>query len=82
MQERAYDMPNNLQPTVAEVEAQFEELLAHGAMLQAEIDAGRGTPAVIAALAVVEAHTNFKFEMLDMMGAFNPADPGEPAESA
>jgi hypothetical protein len=81
MHERADDMPNNLQPTVAEVEAQFEELLAHGAMLQAEIDAGRGTPEVIAALAVIEAQTEVRFETLDLMGAFHSTDPGDVVES-
>lgn len=82
MDDFADDLPTHPQPTVAEVEAQFEELLARGAMLQAEIDAGRGTPEVVRALAIIEAQTEFRFEMLDLMGAFNPTEPGESVERA
>jgi hypothetical protein len=40
MQEFSDDLPKYPEPTITEVEAQVDDLLAKGAMLQAEIDAG------------------------------------------
>lgn len=63
-----------MQPQLAELEAQLDQLEARGVELESRLSAGTATPAERAELMRVQAEAEFFFGLLEEMGAFHPRE--------
>jgi hypothetical protein len=58
--------------TVAQARARFHEYDQRQVWIEGEINAGRGTPALSAELAIVSAYADTAFRQLDALGGLEP----------